>query len=216
MDLGGPSVNSTIAFGIADKPRWILWFGGPGSGPLVGMWPLVCVLLLAAAVLSRGYSTPLRTHHWFVFGLGLTQVEPLSALLVPACVLALGWRARSVAPSRPAFYNAGQVAIVAVLAGAAAAWAWVIDNGLSRLPNMLIAGAPEGQAVWYQDRAARVLAQPWAVSLPMWVYRGLVLLWALWSVMPYLRCARWIWTASTKHGLWMPTGRPLVVPPPES
>ncbi len=215
VDLGAPSTNSTITLGIADQPRWILWFGGPGSGPSVGLWPLLCVLLLAAAVLSRKYPTPLRTQHWFVLALGLTQVEPLSALLVPACVLALGWRARGVGPTRPALYNVGQVAIVAVLAGAAAAWASVIDNGLSRLPNMLVAGAAEGQALWYQDRAARVLAQPWVLSLPMWLHRGLVLLWALWSVMLCLRCARWAWTALTKHGLWMPSGRTLVVPPPE-
>jgi hypothetical protein len=215
VDLGAPSTNSTVALGIGDKPRWILWLGGPGNGPLVGMWPLAFGLLLAAVLLSRKRSTPLRTGHWLVLGLGLTQVEPLSALLIPACLLALGWRARGVGPGRPALYNAGQVGIVALLAGAAAAWGSVIDNGLSRMPDMLVAGAAGGQLVWYQDRAASLLAQPWALSLPMWMYRGLVLVWALLSLVLCVRCARWAWSSFTKHGLWLHDDPPIVVLPPE-
>lgn len=213
VDLGAPSTNSTVALGIGDRPRWILWLGGPGTGPLVGMWPLTLVLLLAAVLLSRRGSTPLRTRHWLVLGLGLTQVEPLSALLIPASLLALGWRARTVRPGKPMLYNAGQVAILALLAGAAAAWGSVIDNGLSRVPDMLVVGAASGQAVWYQDRAASLLAQPWALSLPLWIYRGLVLVWALGSLVLCVRCARWAWSSFTKRGLWLHDVPPIVVPP---
>jgi hypothetical protein len=214
VELGAASTNSTVAFGIGDAPRWILWLGGPGTGPMVGLWPLTLVLVLAAVLLSRRGSTPLRTRHWLVLGLGLTQVEPLSALLIPACLLALGWRARSVGPGRPALYNAGQAVIVVLFAGAAAAWGSVIDNGLSRVPDMFVVGPASGQ-VWYQDRAASLLAQPWALSLPMWSYRGLVLVWALGSVVFCLRCARWAWSSFTNHGLWLHDVPPIAVPPSE-
>ena len=38
----------------------------------------------------------------------------------------------------------------------------------------------DGDLTWYLDRAEETLPRPWVLWLPSWIWRGLVLAWALW------------------------------------
>ena len=57
---------------------------------------------------------------------------------------------------------------------------------------------------WYQDRSGPTLPRPWAVSAPLWVYRVLMLAWALWLAYALLNWLRWGWTCYASGGLWRP------------
>ncbi len=55
---------------------------------------------------------------------------------------------------------------------------------------------------WYQDRAGQQLPQAWVLSVPLWIYRVLMLFWALWLASMLLKWLRWGWSAFSTGGLW--------------
>ncbi|MCA9181432.1 MAG: hypothetical protein KDA51_08260, partial [Planctomycetales bacterium] len=44
--------------------------------------------------------------------------------------------------------------------------------------------------------------QPWVVSLPIWVYRILMLIWSSWLVFALIRWLRWGWGCFSDGGFW--------------
>jgi hypothetical protein len=55
---------------------------------------------------------------------------------------------------------------------------------------------------WYQDRFGPQLPSAWVLSTSIWVYRILMLLWALWLANALLGWLRWGWDQFTAGGLW--------------
>ena len=89
FELGAPSVNAET---IINMPvdRWTLFVAPALLGPAVLFWGLLLVFALIAFALGRSSATPLRTGHWFLLSLGLTQVPIWSAALVVRLVARLG------------------------------------------------------------------------------------------------------------------------------
>ncbi len=77
-------------------------------------------------------------------------------------------------------------------------------QGLLGVPAMQIAGNGSTAYTlnWYQDRSGSLLPQAWVLSVPLLVYRLLMLAWALWLAFALLRWLRWGWTCFSTHGLW--------------
>ena len=63
--------------------------------------------------------------------------------------------------------------------------------------------APAGGLLnWYQDRGGPGLPQVSVISVPMWVYRALMLAWALWLALRLLDWLRWGWEGFSQPVLW--------------
>jgi hypothetical protein len=79
-----------------------------------------------------------------------------------------------------------------------------IPNGLIGTPDMGITGNGSSQYAlnWFVDRGVGDLQSAWFVSLPIWVYRVLMLVWSLWLVVYILRWLQWAWAAFTLDGHW--------------
>ena len=58
------------------------------------------------------------------------------------------------------------------------------------------------QLNWYLDRADAELQSTWALTLPILVYRGLMLAWALWLAWSLLAWLKWGWSAFGNGDLW--------------
>ena len=201
--LGAPSVNAHLRVAVPPS-RWILFAGGPRLGPAVLFWSLLPVLALAAFGLGRVRSTPLRTHHWLLLGIGLTQVPIAAAVVVAGWLLALGWRRERGAGLSARGFDLVQVLLVGWTAVAIAILFYAIQQGLLGQPEMQIAGNGSYAEVlrWYSDRSAAVLPQAWVVSTPLLVYRLLMLAWALWIAAALLRWLRWGWESFGAGGYW--------------
>src|SRR5439155_1487790 len=91
LTLGVPSVNLETRIAMP-ADRWTLFAGGARLGPAVLFWPLLVVVALAAVALGRLRLTPLGARHWFLLGVGLTQVPLYVGVIVAGWLLALGWR----------------------------------------------------------------------------------------------------------------------------
>jgi hypothetical protein len=81
-----------------------------------------------------------------------------------------------------------------------------IPQGLIGSPDMGITGngSSQYQLNWFVDRGSDLLQSAWFVSLPLWVYRALMLVWSLWLVVYILRWLKWGWAAFTEGGHWRP------------
>ena len=98
--------------------RWVLLVGGPRTGPAVLFWSFFVVLLGVAVGLSRLPWTPLRSYHWVLLALGLSQVPIPAAAFVFGWLLLLGWRERRVELGGVWSFNLRQLAIIGVTLGA--------------------------------------------------------------------------------------------------
>lgn len=215
VDLRAPSANPTVHLRLLESPRWILWLGGSFVGPAVGLWAVVAIILLVGIALGRSRLTPLRTRHWLLLGLGLTQVGWMAALLVVAFLLGVGWRARRAPDeTQPGLYNLGQFVLAGLLLASIGVLGSAIDSGLWRLPDSFIAGnnSVPHQLTWSQNRAGAVLEQPFMLSAPIWAYRVAVMAWTLWLAAAAIRWSPWIWSCANRHGLWR-SPPPIAVPP---
>ncbi len=203
VGLGAPSVNATTRIELGPE-RWVLWLGGPTLGPAVLFWSLIPLIVLVALGLGRLRLSPASAWQWGLLLLGLSQAPPLGAILVVGWLLALAWRgAKGLALSNGAF-NLVQIGLVLLSLQALSALAAAVAEGLLGQPAMQIAGngSHAGHLLWYQDRAGDTLPRPWVISVPLWVYRLLMLVWALWLANSLLNWLRWGWGCFSADGLW--------------
>jgi hypothetical protein len=203
VDLGGPSVNSTLSVNLPHN-RWVLLAGGPVMGPAVLFWGVLLVILGGAVVLARFGGTPLGVQHWFLLGVGLSQSSLWSILLVAGWLLLLAWRQRWLHQETGAFrFNVLQLALMLLTLAAGAALLGAIEQGLLGPPDMQITGhgSSAHQLIWYQDRVAGPLPSAWVISAPLLLYRGLMLAWALWLALAVLQWLGWAWRCFSAGGL---------------
>jgi len=213
VGLGTPSVNAATRIELG-QDRWVLWAGGPTLGPAVLFWSLIPLILVAALALARLPFSPAGAWQWGLLLIGLTQAPAAGAVLVVAWLLALAWRGAKGQGLNDLAFNLLQIGLVLLSLQALGALATAIAAGLLGQPEMQIAGNGSGtaagvtQLLWYQDRGAENLPQPWVISVPLWVYRLLMLAWALWLANSLLNWLRWGWGCFSAGGLWRKSPRP--------
>jgi hypothetical protein len=205
VDLGLASVNSEIVLRLP-QDRWVLWLDGPRLGPAVLFWPLLALVAAIAVGLGRVRLTPLKTHAWFLLGIGLTQAPGPIALVVVAWLLALGGRRHLPQGAGKWLFNLAQIALVGLTAAALAGLYFAVEQGLLGLPDMQVMGNRSSAyaLTWYQDRAAAVPAEAGVLSVSIWFYRLAMLAWALWLAFALLGWLRWGWGSFATGGLWRP------------
>ncbi|MEA1968835.1 MAG: hypothetical protein U9N77_11540, partial [Thermodesulfobacteriota bacterium] len=203
VDIGMSSVDSHV-FVKMPQNRWILFCAGPYVGPAVLFWSSVLVVLFLSFGLGRLKITPLKSYHWFLLGLGLTQASLLSTLPVAAWLIALGLRMKNGKQLSDAAFNFVQIILPALTLLAVATLFYGIQNGLLGYPDMQIAGNGSYNHLlkWYQDISGNILPQPVVFSLPMTVYRVLILAWALWIAFALIKWLHWGWDCYSADGLW--------------
>ena len=203
VDVGEESVNAHIKLKMPSN-RWLVLAGGPRLGPAVLFWGWLALLLPMALLLGRLKWTPLSSAHWFVLGLGLSQLDRVGALLIVCWLLALAARQRVRLEGYERLFNLMQVGLAALSAVALAILVVSVGQGLLGDPQMGISGNGSYGSLlnWYQDRAGQQLPQGWVLSVPLWIYRLLMLFWALWLAAMLLKWLRWGWSAFSTGGLW--------------
>ncbi len=202
-DLGSPAVNLDLAVQMPEN-RWVLFVQGPRIGPVVLFWGVLAVLAVLALALGQVRWVPLNAWDWLLLGIGLALAQSWVLVLVAGWLLALGLRRRLAAQAPRWRYNLIQVALALLTLGALAALVGAVSQGLLGAPEMQIMGnGSQGQWLrWYQDRGGPELPQVTAISVPMWVYRGLMLAWALWLAYRLLDWLRWGWEGYSQPVLW--------------
>jgi hypothetical protein len=222
VSLSSPAVNVTEQLTIPPE-RWLLATRGPAWGPAVLFWPYLVFLLVVAVALGRIPTSPLTSAQWVLLGLGLSVLPAVAALVVVVFVFALVWRSRR--PPQGTWAFDGLQLLLAVWALVSLGLLYVaIHQGLLFRPDMQVAGNGSTDTVlrWYADRVSGETPPTGVLSLPLWLYRVGMLLWALWLAAALVRGVGPAWRAFTEGGLWRKIpGRPrspkppAAAPPPE-
>jgi hypothetical protein len=208
LTLPEPAVNAKLTLELPPS-RWLLFTWGPSWGPAVLFWGYLLFVLAAAAALSRLPESPLSLLEWLLLGAGLSQIGPVRGLLVAGFLLALARRRRGGPRSALAF---DLVQLGLVIWALVSVWLLyeAVQAGLLFRPDMQVTGGGSSDTTlrWYADRLAGGLPGAGAVSAPLWVYRGLMLVWALWLAARLVRWTGWAWRCFGEGGLWRWPERP--------
>jgi hypothetical protein len=204
VDLQLNSVNANSSIQLP-RDRWLLWTFGPTTGPAVLFWGVIIALILLSFLLGQSKVTPLKTWHWCLLALGLSQTHPLLILLLIAWLVAISLRGKlNTALLSDKRFNFYQVSFVALTILALLILTGSVANGLLGSPSMSVEGNGSNAYLlrWYQDRVTSTLPDAGMISLPLWVYRILMLAWALWLATSLLRWLQSAWAALSHGGLW--------------
>ena len=228
VDLGGPAANVKLSLKVGDS-RWLLWAHGPKWGAAVLFWSRLFLVLLLALALARVPGPPLKWHHWLLLGLGMAQLPTALTLVVIGWFLAMAWRRRygiagidgNGALYGPAVHNVMQLGLFGWGLFALGTLYGAIHTGLLLDIDMQVAGANSTGSMlnWVVDRTSGPLPSAGMMSLPLWIWRGAMLLWALWLVAALLRWMPWAWQSLIAGKGWLPwvsAARPVrpAGPPP--
>ncbi len=204
VDLGAPASNIDLGV-VLPRNRWILGTTGPKLGPAVLYWSELAALVLFALILGRIGLTPLKTWHWLLLGLGFSTFNWAMLAVVVAWLLACGAREKLKADDLSWWrFDLVQIVIggltVVALLGVVAA----LPQGLLGTPDMHIAGNGSGghSLSWFADRSDSGLPIASVFTVPMWIYKTLILAWALWLSFALLRWLPWVWQCFSSDGFW--------------
>lgn len=204
VDLGAPASNIELALSRPDD-RWLLGTRGPKLGPAVLYWSELVVLALFAVILGRIGLAPLGTRHWLLLGLGFSTFNwPVLGIIV-VWLLACGLREKLTPDQLASWrFNAAQVVIGVLTVVALLAVITALPDGLLGQPDMHVAGYHSygAELGWFADRSASILPVATAYTVPMWVYKVLILGWALWLSFALLRWLPWVWQCFSRDGFW--------------
>ena len=203
VNLNSDSVNNSIQLHFPSS-QWVLLTAGPRLGPAVLFWGVVIMVLILSYILQHTHLTPLKTRQWALLGIGLSQIEISFAIVVVGWLLLFGVRERLIRQASRRVFNTIQIGLALLTFIALLVLFYAVQQGLLGQPDMQIAGngSTAYQLNWFQDRVEGNLPRVWVLSLPLAVYRGLMLLWALWLAYSVLNWLRWVWKQYTLEGAW--------------
>jgi hypothetical protein len=218
VGLGREAVNARVVMHLPAS-RWLVYLGGPSWGPAVLWWAYLAACLLAALACARSRRSPLRSWQWALLAVGLAQIPAYAAVVVVGWFFFVDWRSRRTLSSALA-HDARQIGLVLWTAAAFVSLYGAVHAGLLAIPDMQVAGAGSTPTalVWYADRISGAMPTPWVISLPMWTWQAITLVWALWLAASLLRWVRWAWRSFSVGELWRPllifTAPPMPAAPP--
>ncbi len=216
VDLGVNSVNTTLRVNLA-RDRWTLLTSGPAFGPAVLFWGMLVVIAVFSYALGKIPLTPLKSWQWLLLLIGLSQVPVVAALFVVGWLMIVGYRGKSTLENR-LYFNAMQIGIVLLTLIALGILFVAINHGLLGSPEMQISGNQSSayQLNWYQDRSETSLPQARVISIPLTVYRILMLIWSLWLALSLLNWLKWGWGNFSREGLWKKANPKIANPETDS
>lgn len=214
--FGSELINAELTVHLPED-RWLLAAGGPGWGPAILFWGHLVLILLLAPVLARVPRSPLRTWQWALLALGLTQVPLLVAGIVFGWFFVMAFQDHE-RPARPFWFNVRQLLLLGLTLVFLGCLFGAVYDSLLNTPEMEVAGAGSSERMlrWYVDRTPGTLPEVWVLTVSLWVWRGVMLLWALWLAHNLVGWLKWAWLKFSSEGVWRPRRKDITPVAPRS
>jgi hypothetical protein len=203
INLNAPSSNITTQVNVSNQ-RWILWAKGPLLGPAILYWGELLAFILIALLVARVKFSPLNTMQWLILGLGLSLnnwgVLVLIALWF-ASITASQYRPKE---TKQTLYNLSQLFLYAFSTVAIISLVAVVPISLLSSPSMGIEGYQSygNTLTWFADRAEGKLPSVTILSISVWFYKAIMLVWVIWLSTSILSWIKWAWKTIGVHGYW--------------
>jgi hypothetical protein len=175
-----------------DPQRWILFLGGSMWGPAVLFWPKLLILLLLCCFLARLGTIEINQGAALVLGIVLATMPIYQSAIVLLWLAFLTHYSYINSKLRSQHYNLAFLSpalLIALTVLSVALFYGAVNENLTGKPPMLIAGnvSTSDQLKWFTDHGAKVLAQPWTITAPLWAWRVVALICATWVVLFTIR-----------------------------
>ena len=210
MSLESPTVNLNSAVSnitsniILNNQRWVLWTQGPLLGPAVIYWGELLAFILIALFLAKVSFSPLNTVNWLILGIGLS-LNSWGVLML----IVFWFGAITASKHRPeklnvSLYNISQTGLYVVSVIAILSLVIAIPSSLLGNPDMGIIGNDSygNNLRWFSDQSSGLLPSITVFSLPILVYKGVMLLWVMWLCFSILGWIKWAWNILGQRGYW--------------
>jgi hypothetical protein len=186
--------------------RWLLWASGPMRGPAVRFWGLSAAAVLLGFILAKIQLSPLKGYEWALLMLGFMQLPLFIGAAVVLWFFVIAWRGSAPSAIKPAgLFNVMQIILAGASLIALLCMLAVVHQGLLGKPEMFVTGygSTTDMLQWFQDRTADgSLPRPVVISVSIWVYRALMLAWALWLASRVLRWLPWAAKQLSAGQIW--------------
>ncbi len=204
VDLGIDSVNNAISLQPGYN-RWVLLTSGPKMGPAILFWGVFGVILLISYGLGRFKGLPLNTLQWILLWVGLSASQPETMVLIAGTLFAL--RKRSTMNTQQLSnvkFNLLQFALILLIVFSILSLVVSIQQGLLGSPAMQVTGNGSNayQLNWFSDRIMAQTPEVVLWSVPVYIYRVMMLLWSIWLAFSFLKWVKWGWKSFTQDGVW--------------
>ena len=203
IDIGAPASNIEMSL-TKPSDRWLLGTSGPQLGPAVLYWSELAVLILFALILGRIGLAPLKSWHWLLLGLGFSTFSWPALGVVVVWLLACGAREKWQTDVNWWRFNLIQTVIGGLTVIALLYVVTTLPQGLLGSPDMHVTGHNSYGDVlgWFADRSDSALPVASVITVPLWIYKVLILAWALWLSFALLRWLPWVWQCFSSQGYW--------------
>ena len=174
-------------------------------GPAVLFWGLFGIIVLIAYGLGRIKGTPLSTIQWLLLAIGLSASEPWAVVIIAVCILALKVRGSiNTETMSSTKFNIIQIGLVGLIFISVSTLIVAIQQGLLGSPDMQIIGNGSNayKLIWFSDRIASTTPDAMMISVPVFVYRLMMLAWSIWLAFALIKWAQWGWGNFTKQEYW--------------
>lgn len=215
LDLKLDAANIQLRIGLPDD-RWILQLGGPAVGPAVLYWSALLVMLGLGYGLGRSGRALLPVHAWMLLVVGFSTLSAVPFFIVAVAFIALDARRRHPPLALPPLaFNFLQLVLTGLSVLAFGSLVGAIPVGLLGSPDMHITGGYGYERLaWLADRSQGALPQAWVVALPIWIYKALMLSFALWLANALVGWIKLAWNALITGGGWKPVRELRPAPAP--
>jgi hypothetical protein len=138
-----------------------------------------------------------------LFALGLTQIPLIAVLIIVGWFFELAFR-RRWPPENVLLHNGLQILLVFFTFAFAGCLTAAVYQGLVVQPDMQVSGAQSTNSHlnWFVDRLNNELPTPLVVSLPLYIWKLLMLGWSLWLAWSIITWAPWAWRCFSHETLW--------------
>lgn len=204
VDLGSESVNNAINVKPGSN-RWVLLIAGPSIGPAILFWGMLIVIVLISYGLGLIKGTPLNSLQWIILGFGLSASGPWGLVIVAVCIFALRARGNlNLENISWKKFNFMQVGLFLLVFVTISTLLGVIEQGLLGSPDMQIKGngSSSYQLNWFSDRINELIPSAMFISVPLYIFRLLMLVWSIWLAFAVVKWAQWSWSNYAKGGYW--------------
>ncbi len=204
ISLMDKASNVSTEFSIP-KNRWVLFAKGPMMGPAVKFWGVLLCVFILSLILGNNKFSPLSRIEWFLLGVGISQVHILLGLVVVIWLFSLAYRTHNYVDTlNNKVFDFMQIGIVLLSAISIFIFVAVVYAGLLGKPEMFIEGnySSAYQLKWYASQTGAKLYNPTVISVSIWYYRILMLLWSLWLAHSLINWLRWGWQQLTANKSW--------------
>jgi hypothetical protein len=184
--------------------RWLLYADGPLLGAAVLYWGELLAFIVVALILGGVPFSPLKRWQWLLLGMGVSLTNWGILFLVVACfasLFAANYRPKSWSNI---LFNLSQLSLFALTLFTLLGLIGVVPASLLGNPDMGIDGyhSSRYQLSWYQDLSNGLTSSVWLLSVPMLIYKGLMLAWVFWLCFSAPAWLKWCWQQLGAQGFW--------------